>query len=285
MQSRRGFLASLIGLGASALFLDKLMPKAVAAPVAPVDLPFKFLLSDSQWMNCEFEKHLHKRFAAIASDEAIPFKVIKVSPNSYMQKIHARLRQRQLDPGTWEALPFPVQYQAIGGDSSDTFPNDQCELYDPWSSATRIIYKMPGGVNYVLPPDVKGIASVHTIEQSPGRLKFVGSMPATKTTRVDHATLITADGLFIGRSPLNIMAEAYAGDTISVTYDMTHDVQHDDRDTIINRIIDFRRKGLQREWEASYGKLSDPKTVEKINEAISHLQQKHGIHGLDTLLP
>ena len=84
---------------------------------------------------------LHRYNEAIALDYVIPFRLITPAPGpgsgdqardallnlnmgGYMGHIHRMLRQRRKDPASWHTLPFPVQYQAIGGDATQLAPRD-----------------------------------------------------------------------------------------------------------------------------------------------------------------
>lgn len=78
---------------------------------------------------------------AIALDYVIPFRLITPSPGpgsadsardallnlnmgGYMSQIQQMLRVRRRDPAAWHTLPFPVQYQALGGDATQLAPRD-----------------------------------------------------------------------------------------------------------------------------------------------------------------
>lgn len=84
---------------------------------------------------------LHRYNEAIALDYVIPFRVITPAPGpggtdqardvllnlnagGYMSQIQRMLRQRRRDPATWHTLPFPVQYQALGGDATQLAPSE-----------------------------------------------------------------------------------------------------------------------------------------------------------------
>lgn len=77
---------------------------------------------------------------AIALDYVIPFRVITPAPRggdaassdpvhtinlaSFSSRVQAMLRARRVDPARWNVLPFPVNYQALGGDASQLAPKD-----------------------------------------------------------------------------------------------------------------------------------------------------------------
>lgn len=84
---------------------------------------------------------LHRYNEAIALDYVIPFRLITPAPGpgsadqardvllnlnmgGYMSQIQRMLRQRRRDPASWHTLPFPVQYQALGGDATQLAPKD-----------------------------------------------------------------------------------------------------------------------------------------------------------------
>ena len=77
---------------------------------------------------------------AIALDYIVPFRVITPMPkggdaasadpvhtinlSSFSARVQQMLRARRSDPARWNVLPFPVQYQALGGDASQLAPRD-----------------------------------------------------------------------------------------------------------------------------------------------------------------
>lgn len=83
---------------------------------------------------------LHRYNEAIALDYVIPFRVITPMPrggdaqssdpvhtinlSSFSSRVSAMLRARRTDPARWNVLPFPVQYQALGGDATQLAPKD-----------------------------------------------------------------------------------------------------------------------------------------------------------------
>jgi hypothetical protein len=86
---------------------------------------------------------------AIALDYVIPFRLITPMPRSgsatpeggdimmnqdmgsFMGQVRRMLRRRRRDPAGWNTLPFPVQYQALGGDARQLAPSDLLQMgYD-----------------------------------------------------------------------------------------------------------------------------------------------------------
>ena len=77
---------------------------------------------------------------AIALDYIIPFRVItpagggsgdvntdpihQINLSSFASRVNAMIRARRVDPARWNTLPFPVQYQALGGDATQFMPKD-----------------------------------------------------------------------------------------------------------------------------------------------------------------
>lgn len=78
---------------------------------------------------------------SIAMDYVIPFRVITPEPgvrtsagtedplltqNSkhFMSQVRAMLRRRRRDPATWNTLPYPIRYQALGGDANQLAPQE-----------------------------------------------------------------------------------------------------------------------------------------------------------------
>lgn len=83
---------------------------------------------------------LHRYNEAIALDYVVPFRVITPMPrggdnqsadpvhtinlSNFSSRVAAMLRARRTDPARWNVLPFPVQYQALGGDATQLAPRD-----------------------------------------------------------------------------------------------------------------------------------------------------------------
>lgn len=77
---------------------------------------------------------------AVALDYVIPFRVITPAPRggegasgdpvhminlgNFTSRVQAMLRARRSDPARWNILPFPVNYQALGGDATQLAPKD-----------------------------------------------------------------------------------------------------------------------------------------------------------------
>lgn len=77
---------------------------------------------------------------AVALDYVIPFRVITPAPRggdaqssdpvhtinlgNFTSRVQAMLRARRSDPARWNVLPFPVNYQALGGDATQLAPKD-----------------------------------------------------------------------------------------------------------------------------------------------------------------
>jgi len=80
---------------------------------------------------------------AVALDYVIPFRVITPAPrggdgqssdpvhtinlSSFSARVNAMIRARRTDPARWNVLPFPVNYQALGGDATQLAPRDLLE--------------------------------------------------------------------------------------------------------------------------------------------------------------
>lgn len=83
---------------------------------------------------------LHRYNEAIALDYVIPFRVITPAPrggdaqsadpvhtinlSNFTARVQSMLRARRTDPARWNVLPFPVNYQSLGGDASQLAPRD-----------------------------------------------------------------------------------------------------------------------------------------------------------------
>jgi len=82
---------------------------------------------------------------AIALDYVIPFRLITPMPRpgasqagglqggdmlqmfhggDFKSQINSMIRRRRRDPASWQVLPFPVQYQMLGGDANQLAPTD-----------------------------------------------------------------------------------------------------------------------------------------------------------------
>jgi len=87
-----------------------------------------------------YSQILHRYNEAIALDYIVPFRVITPAPkggdassgdpvhtinlSSFSSRVSAMLRARRSDPARWNVLPFPVNYQALGGDASQLAPRE-----------------------------------------------------------------------------------------------------------------------------------------------------------------
>ena len=82
---------------------------------------------------------LHRYNEAIALDYVIPFRLITPVPGDkttgmdvllnmnagdFMGSVMSMIRRRRKDPSAWFSLPFPVQYQALGGDATKLAPKE-----------------------------------------------------------------------------------------------------------------------------------------------------------------
>ena len=88
---------------------------------------------------------LWRQTEAIALDYVTPFRVITPMPRpgqggevndpvlsinlgNFTSRVNEMLRKRRRDPARWNVLPFPIEYQALGGDASNFTPNELLEL-------------------------------------------------------------------------------------------------------------------------------------------------------------
>lgn len=81
---------------------------------------------------------LHRYNEAIALDYVIPFRLLTPAPGDkstgadvllgqdggYMQAVAMMFRRRMMDPAAVHSLPFPVQYQSLGGDAKALAPSE-----------------------------------------------------------------------------------------------------------------------------------------------------------------
>lgn len=84
---------------------------------------------------------LHRYNEAIALDYVIPFRVItpqaqkgasgdvndpvlSINLGGFASRVNAMLNARRRDPARWNILPFPIEYQALGGDATQLAPMD-----------------------------------------------------------------------------------------------------------------------------------------------------------------
>jgi hypothetical protein len=89
---------------------------------------------------------LHKYNEAIALDYVMPFRVItpelrsgpmeqesvfKLGISNFTSHVNRMIKARRQDPTKWNVLPFPIKYQALGGDATTFMPKDLLEqAYD-----------------------------------------------------------------------------------------------------------------------------------------------------------
>lgn len=88
---------------------------------------------------------LHRFNEAIALDYIIPFRVITPMPRpggvgdamdptmsigmgDFVSRAQSMLAARRQDPARWNIFPFPIQYQALGGEASNLAPKELLEL-------------------------------------------------------------------------------------------------------------------------------------------------------------
>jgi len=82
---------------------------------------------------------LHKYNEALALDYVVPFRVItpeitggpiesepsyKLGLSTFAARVNSMVRARRNDPTRWNVLPFPIKYQALGGDATAFTPKD-----------------------------------------------------------------------------------------------------------------------------------------------------------------
>lgn len=85
---------------------------------------------------------LHRYNEAIALDYVIPFRlitpvaqggggdaavrdpVLNMNMGGFMSRVNNMLRVRRRDPAAWFSLPFPIQYQTLGGDAKTLAPRE-----------------------------------------------------------------------------------------------------------------------------------------------------------------
>jgi len=85
---------------------------------------------------------LHRYNEALALDYVVPFRVItpelkggpietepafKLGISTFASRVSAMVRARRSDPTKWNILPFPIRYQALGGDATTFMPKDLLE--------------------------------------------------------------------------------------------------------------------------------------------------------------
>jgi hypothetical protein len=88
---------------------------------------------------------LHRYNEAIALDYVIPFRVITPQPRQgaagevsdpvltigmggFVSRVQHMIGARRRDPARWNILPFPIEYQALGGDATQLAPKELIEF-------------------------------------------------------------------------------------------------------------------------------------------------------------
>lgn len=101
----------------------------------------------TSWRDIWYVQVLRRYNEAIAMDYVVPFRVITPAPRAgsplgqgqlidpllvqhggdFVAQVSHMLRMRRRDPARWNVLPFPLQYQALGGDAQQLAPRDLLE--------------------------------------------------------------------------------------------------------------------------------------------------------------
>ena len=88
---------------------------------------------------------LWRQTEAIALDYILPFRVLTPQPRagqggeindpvlsmnmgSFVARVNKMLQERRRDPAKWNILPFPLEYQALGGDATQFAPHELLKL-------------------------------------------------------------------------------------------------------------------------------------------------------------
>lgn len=58
------------------------------------------------------------------ADPAARDHVLNANLGSFVARVQAMLRRRRKDPASWQVLPYPLQYQALGGDARNLAPRE-----------------------------------------------------------------------------------------------------------------------------------------------------------------
>jgi len=92
-----------------------------------------------------FNQVLWRQTEAVALDYVTPFRLLTPQPRpgsggdvndpvlsinlgGFTSRVTQMLRERRKDPARWNVLPFPVEYQAVGGDASQFAPHELLAL-------------------------------------------------------------------------------------------------------------------------------------------------------------
>lgn len=92
-----------------------------------------------------FNQVLWRQTEAVALDYITPFRTITPAPRAgqggeindpvlsinlggFVSRVNQMLRDRRRDPARWNVLPFPVEYQALGGDADQFAPHELLKL-------------------------------------------------------------------------------------------------------------------------------------------------------------
>lgn len=99
----------------------------------------------TNWRQIYYVQTLRRYNEALALDYVIPFRLItpvsrsgatqggtakgndpllSVNMGDFMGSVRAMLKRRRRDPAGWHTLPYPVEYQALGGDATALMPKD-----------------------------------------------------------------------------------------------------------------------------------------------------------------
>lgn len=90
----------------------------------------------THFRQCWYVQVLHRYNESIALDYVVPFRLITpqksgsgdpmlhTNMGSFMGQVRSLLGRRKKDPAGWHTLPFPVDYQALGGEANQLAPKD-----------------------------------------------------------------------------------------------------------------------------------------------------------------
>jgi hypothetical protein len=99
----------------------------------------------TNWRQIYYVQVLRRYNEAIALDYVIPFRLItpaeraagpssagisisdplmNINGGDFRQQVQGMIRRRRRDPASWQVLPFPVQYQMLGGDAQQLAPRE-----------------------------------------------------------------------------------------------------------------------------------------------------------------